>query len=77
MTISFRVSLDRQVAATATRGPRRVAGVALHLIVAVGEHLPRNIRTKLLTLGVFRHRLSASRLRVVMGVAGRDGIFDL
>ena len=77
MPIGLGISLDRQVAATATRGPRRVAGVALHLVVTVGKHLPRNIRTKLLTLGVFRHRLGASRLRVVMGITRRDGIFDL
>ena len=73
----LRVGLDRHMAAAATRGPRGVAGIALHLVIVVRQHLPGDVRAPSLGLRIARHRVGARRLVVVVLVAGCRRILDL
>src|ERR1041385_2288475 len=64
------------MAAKTARDPRRMTCVAGHVVVRVSELRLRGFRIAP-RLVVLLHRLGISRLLVVVGVAGRDGVDGL
>src|SRR5690606_3871554 len=73
------VGLDRQVAATATGGPREMAGEARHLVFAVGALAGRDAGAELEPAGLgaaAAHQLGARRPSVEVRVRRVDAVLD-
>ena len=76
LALGLVVGLDRQVAAGTAGGPRGMAGVTLHVVVAVRQVVAGDIQAVILCRRVPAHELGPGGLFVVARVGGIHRVLD-